>query len=81
MVDKTIHGAFLDWGLKAKDLFLPNRNMQGRVEAGRSYVVFLYNDNVTGRVVATMLAQRIRQQPGADAQAARRGRYPGRFPE
>lgn len=29
--------------------------MQGRVEAGRSYVVFLYNDNVTGRVVATML--------------------------
>ena len=55
VVDKTIHGAFLDWGLKAKDLFLPNRNMQGRVEAGRSYVVFLYNDNVTGRVVATML--------------------------
>ena len=35
VVDKTIHGAFL--------------------EAGRSYVVFLYNDNVTGRVVATML--------------------------
>lgn len=55
VVDKTIHGAFLDWGLKAKDLFLPNRNMQGKVEAGRSYIVYLYNDNVTGRVVATML--------------------------
>ena len=55
VVDKTIHGAFLDWGLKAKDLFLPNRNMQGRVEAGKSYIVYLYNDNVTGRVVASML--------------------------
>lgn len=55
VVDKTIHGAFLYWGLKAKDLFLPNRNMQGRVEAGKSYIVFLYNDNVTGRVVASML--------------------------
>ena len=55
VVDKTIHGAFLDWGLKAKDLFLPNRNMQGRVEAGKSYILYLYNDNVTGRVVASML--------------------------
>ena len=53
VVDKTIHGAFLDWGLKAKDLFLPNRNQQGRVEIGRSTVVYLYTDNVTGRVVAT----------------------------
>ncbi len=53
VIDKTIHGAFLDWGLKAKDLFLPNRNQQGRLEIGRSTVVYLYTDNVTGRVVAT----------------------------
>lgn len=53
VVDKTIHGAFLDWGVKAKDLFLPNRNVQGRVEAGRKYIVYLYNDNITGRVVAS----------------------------
>lgn len=53
VVDKTIHGAFLDWGLKAKDLFLPNRNQQGRLEIGRSTIVYLYTDNVTGRVVAT----------------------------
>ena len=26
VVDKTAHGAFLDWGLYGKDLFLPNRN-------------------------------------------------------
>ena len=30
VVDKTAHGAFLDWGLHGKDLFLPNRNQQGR---------------------------------------------------
>ena len=28
VVDKSIHGAFLDWGLSGKHLFLPNRNQQ-----------------------------------------------------
>ena len=54
VVDKNIHGAFLDWGLAGKDLFLPNRNQQGGVLAGRSYIVWLYVDNITGRCVATM---------------------------
>ncbi|MBQ3581615.1 MAG: hypothetical protein II976_01530 [Alistipes sp.] len=54
VVDKNIHGAFLDWGITGKDLFLPNRNQQGGVVAGRSYVVWLYVDNITGRCVATM---------------------------
>lgn len=54
VVDKNIHGVFLDWGLKGKDLFLPNRNQQGGVLAGRSYIVWLYVDNITGRCVATM---------------------------
>ncbi len=54
VVDKNIHGAFLDWGLVGKDLFLPNRNQQGGVIAGRSYIVWLYVDNITGRCVATM---------------------------
>ena len=54
VVDKNIHGAFLDWGLAGKDLFLPNRNQQGGVLAGKSYIVWLYVDNITGRCVATM---------------------------
>lgn len=54
VVDKSIHGAFLDWGISGKDLFLPNRNQQGGVVPGRSYVVWLYVDNITGRCVATM---------------------------
>lgn len=53
VVDKTAHGAFLDWGLHGKDLFLPNRNQQGGILIGHSYVVYLYEDNVTGRCVAT----------------------------
>ena len=36
VVDKNLHGAFLDWGLAGKDLFLPNRNQQGGNFAGRT---------------------------------------------
>ncbi|MFI3319534.1 MAG: S1-like domain-containing RNA-binding protein [Rikenellaceae bacterium] len=53
VVDKNLHGAFLDWGLFGKDLFLPNRNQQGGILAGRSYIVFVYEDSITGRCVAT----------------------------
>ena len=53
VVDKSVHGAFLDWGLAGKDLFLPNRNQQGGIIVGRSYLVWLYVDNITGRCVAT----------------------------
>lgn len=54
VVDKNIHGAFLDWGISGKDLFLPNRNQQGGVLPGRHYIVWMYVDNITGRCVATM---------------------------
>ncbi|MBQ2797397.1 MAG: hypothetical protein IKD05_06365 [Tidjanibacter sp.] len=52
-VDRNAHGVFLDWGITAKDLFLPNRNVPFEVEIGRKYLVWLYRDNLTGRVVAT----------------------------
>lgn len=54
VVDKTIHGAFLDWGLAAKDLFLPNRNQMGGVVVGKTCLVYAYVDDKTGRCVATM---------------------------
>ncbi len=53
VVDKNLHGAFLDWGLFGKDLFLPNRNQQGGVLLDKPIIVFAYEDNVTGRCVAT----------------------------
>ncbi|MCH5331244.1 MAG: hypothetical protein J1E33_02420 [Alistipes sp.] len=54
VVDKTIHGAFLDWGMSGKDLFLPNRNQMGGVLTGRNCTVYVYIDSKTGRCVATM---------------------------
>lgn len=54
VVDKTVHGAFLDWGLSSKDIFLPNRNMIGRLDPGMKYVVYIYRDNITGRAVTSM---------------------------
>lgn len=53
VVDKNVHGAFLDWGITAKDLFIPNSNQLFKLEPNRSYVVFAYLDNVSGRIVAT----------------------------
>lgn len=45
-------GAFLDWGMD-KDLFVPFREQQGKMEQGRSYVVFVYVDEETDRIVAS----------------------------
>ncbi len=53
VVDKTLHGAFLEWGLMGKDLFLPNRNQVGAVNIDEKILVYIYRDNITGRAVAT----------------------------
>ncbi len=80
VVDKTVHGAFMDWGIEGKDLFVPNRNQQVPMEAGRKYVVMLYRDNVSGRIVGTsklgkyVSNEEITVKPGdrVDALVARR---------
>ncbi len=46
-------GAFLDWGLMAKDLLVPFREQRVRMQAGRSYIVHVYNDYESGRIVAS----------------------------
>lgn len=45
-------GAFLDWGLE-KDLFLPYKEMVGRIEAGDEVLVTLYIDK-SSRLCASM---------------------------
>ena len=52
VVDKTVFGAFLDWGLP-KDLFVPTRNQLTRMDLNKSYPVYIYIDSVTGRVTGT----------------------------
>ncbi|MEY3451488.1 MAG: hypothetical protein RL711_1314, partial [Bacteroidota bacterium] len=50
--DLNSSGAFLDWGLE-KDLFVPFKEQNDRMVKGKAYIVRLYLDNVTERIVAT----------------------------
>lgn len=45
-------GAFLDWGLM-KDLLVPYSNQRVRMKTGKSYLVYVYLDDASKRVVAT----------------------------
>ncbi|MFM8450253.1 MAG: S1 RNA-binding domain-containing protein [Haliscomenobacter sp.] len=45
-------GAFLDWGLD-KDLLVPFREQAERMVTGKSYLVYLYQDEETGRLTAS----------------------------
>jgi hypothetical protein len=45
-------GAFLEWGLN-KDLLLPMREQERRVESGETVVVFVFVDEQTDRIIAT----------------------------
>jgi predicted RNA-binding protein (virulence factor B family) len=50
--DVSSIGAFLDWGLE-KDLLVPFSEQEQKMEVGRSYVVAVYLDFNTDRVVAS----------------------------
>jgi hypothetical protein len=51
-VDVTGVGAFLDWGLP-KELLVPFGEQRDRMLAGRSYLVMVVLDKVSGRIFAT----------------------------
>ena len=46
-------GAFLDWGLTAKDLLVPFGEQRVDMKAGRSYIVRIYLDPASQRIVAS----------------------------
>ena len=54
-------GAFLDWNL-GKDLLCPYPEQKSRMEAGKSYVVYLYQDDQTRRIVASSKINRFLSQ-------------------
>ncbi|RXJ74286.1 GntR family transcriptional regulator [Veronia nyctiphanis] len=45
-------GAFLNWGLP-KDLLVPFSEQRIKMQEGREYLVFLYLDNASGRIVGS----------------------------
>ena len=51
-VDVSSVGAFLDWGLY-KNILVPFREQKMKMEKGRSYLVFVYLDQETERIVAS----------------------------
>ena len=51
-VDVNSKGAFLDWGL-SKDLFVPFREQPFPLREGESYIVYLYLDRATDRLLAS----------------------------
>ena len=50
-------GAFLDWGIE-KDLLVPFREMNGRLEEGEWVLVYLFLDEKSDRLVATSKVSR-----------------------
>lgn len=46
------YGAFLDWGLE-KDLFVPFKEQARPMEQGKRYLVYMYTDEKTNRLVAS----------------------------
>jgi len=51
-VDVNKFGAFFDWGME-KDLLVPYSEQAINIEVGKRYLVYLYKDNVTNRMVGS----------------------------
>jgi len=60
-------GAFLDWGMD-KDLLVPFREQAQRMEPGKSYVVFVYLDEETDRLVGSTKLSRFIIREDVDVQ-------------
>lgn len=45
-------GAFMDWGI-IKDLFVPYKQQKGKMVEGKRYLVYIYIDEVSGRITGT----------------------------
>lgn len=58
-------GAFLDWGL-AKDLFVPFREQNSRLDVGKTYVVYAYVDANSDRIVASRRINRYLSKEAPD---------------
>lgn len=56
-------GAFVDWGL-TKDLFVPRSQQREPMREGRSYLLYLYRDEQTGRVAATEWFDKVLKKTG-----------------
>jgi predicted RNA-binding protein (virulence factor B family) len=63
--DVTPVGAFLDWGLP-KQLLVPFSEQPVRMQKDKSYLVYIYLDNITNRIVATTKLDRFLDKTPAE---------------
>ena len=57
------YGAFLKWGLM-KDIFCPFREQKKRMEIGKTYYVYIMEDEKTHRLMATAKVERYQKNDG-----------------
>ena len=57
------YGAFMKWGLM-KDLFCPFREQKQRMEKGKTYYVYVMEDEQTHRLMATAKVERYQKKSG-----------------
>jgi len=60
------YGAFLDWGIEGKDLMVPFREQRQRMEAGQQYLVYVYLDEVTDRIVGSNKLNKFLENKSSD---------------
>ncbi|ELA9845548.1 GntR family transcriptional regulator [Vibrio parahaemolyticus] len=46
-------GAFVNWGIKEKDLLIPFSEQRARFTGGQNILVYVYTDKASGRIVGT----------------------------
>jgi uncharacterized protein len=57
VVETNKYGVFVNWGLP-KDLFVPFQEQNGRMQAGKKYIIWVYIDQETERIVGSARIER-----------------------
>lgn len=65
VIDTNRVGAFLDWGLP-KDLLVPYSEQQHPMRKGESYVVYVFHDHQTDRILASSKLNRYFEEEGSN---------------
>lgn len=65
VIDTNRVGAFLDWGLP-KDLLVPYSEQQHPMREGESYVVYVFHDHQTDRILASSKLNRYFEEEGSN---------------
>lgn len=68
------YGAFLDWGMM-KDVFCPFREQKRRMEIGERYIVYLYIDPESYRVVASAKVEKFLKDLNEESEERRSELY------